>query len=312
MRTLSREEVQSLDIPNADLTIAMEKTIRASRAGEIAWRPKSTIAQPDGAFLLSSMACAPKSNIAVFHTVAGLPAGRSESGKPHYYTYQLVTNYQTGIPIAMVDGTFTANMLPAVITLLGARFLARPGSRIATFVGAGVQANVNLATLTAEFPVEEVRILTRTPATAARFADHVHKLGMTPHIMSDPKAAVLGADIIVTSVPSNPNLKPFLDPAWVSPGAYVSTVDVGRSWLDGFDAFDRIVADDRAQAIVQHAEGRMRYSGQFDSELSDLLIGIRPPRQTSEERAVLIHPGYVVGTLAITLAILERAGIPTD
>jgi hypothetical protein len=56
----------------------------------------------------------------------------------------------------------------------------------------------------------------------------------------------------------------------------------------------------------------MRYSGQFDSELSDLLTGIRPPRQTSEERAVLIHPGYVVGTLAITLAILERAGIPTD
>jgi hypothetical protein len=91
----------------------MEKTIRASRAGEIAWRPKSTIAQPDGAFFLSSMACAPKSNIAVFHTVAGLPAGRSEPGKPHYYTYQLVTNYQTGIPIAMVDGTFTANMLPA-------------------------------------------------------------------------------------------------------------------------------------------------------------------------------------------------------
>jgi ornithine cyclodeaminase/alanine dehydrogenase-like protein (mu-crystallin family) len=312
MRTLSREEVKGLGIPNADLMMAMEGTIRASRAGEIAWRPKSTIAQPDGAFFLSSMACAPKRNIAVFHTVAGLPACRAEPSKPHYYTYQLVINYQTGIPIAMVDGTFTANMLPAVITLLGARYLARPDSRIATFVGAGVQADVNLATLRTGFPVDEVRILTRTAATAGRFAECVQKQGITPHIISDPKAAVLGADIIVTSVPSRPDLKPFLDPAWVSPGAYVSAVDVGRSWMDGFDAFDRIVADDRAQAVIQHAEGRMRYGGKFDSELADLVTGTRPSRQRANDRAVLIHPGYVVGTLAITLAILERAGITTD
>jgi|EndMetStandDraft_5_1072996.scaffolds.fasta_scaffold42864_2 ornithine cyclodeaminase/alanine dehydrogenase len=312
MRTLCRDEVHKLPISNADLIAAMEATIRASRAGDVVWRPKSMIAQPDGAFFLSSMACAPQRNIAVFHSVAGLPASHSEPGTPHYYTYQLVTNYRTGAPIALVDGTLTANKLPAVITALGARFLARGDSRTATFVGAGVQADVNLETLRMEFPIEEVRILTRTTATAERFAAHVRSQNLTAHIVSDAKSAIQGADVIVTSVPSHPDLKPFLDPAWVSPGAYVSAVDVGRSWFDGFDAFDRIVTDDRTQAVVQHAEGRMRYGGKFDGELADLVTGIYPPRQTHAERAVLIHPGYVVGTLAITALILERAGVRTD
>lgn len=309
MRTLSRDEVYGLAIPSADLMAAMEETIRSSRAGEIVWRPKSTIAQPDGAFFLCSMACAPKRNIAVFHAVTGLPAGHYGPDAPHYYTYQFVTDYSTGRPIALVDGTLTANMLPAVITALGARYLARANSRIATFVGAGIQADVNLATLRMEFPIDEVRIVTRTAATAERFAAHVRGQGLTPRIAASPQDAIAGADIIVTSVPSHPNLKPFLDPAWVSPGAYVSTVDVGRSWMDGFDTFDRIATDDRAQAVAQQADGRMRYGGAFDSELADLITATRPPRRSDAERAVLIHPGYVVGTLAITSLILERAGI---
>ena len=312
MRTLSRDDVHKLPISNTDLIAAMEATIRASRAGDVVWRPKSTIAQPDGAFFLSSMACAPRRNIAVFHAVAGLPANHSEPGTPHYYTYQLVTNYRTGVPIALVDGTLTANMLPAVITALGARYLARRDSRVATFVGAGVQADVNLATLRMELPIDEVRILTRTTATAERFAAHVRSQGLTAHIVSDARSALAGADVIVTSVPSHPDLQPFLDPAWVSPGGYVSAVDVGRSWFDGFDAFDRIVTDDRAQAVVQHAEGRMRYGGKFDGELADLITGTHPPRHAYAERAVLIHPGYVVGTLAITGLILERAGVRID
>ena len=83
--------------------------------------------------------------------------------------------------------------------------------------------------------------------------------------MTDAEEAIRGADLIVSTVPSGPALKPFLDPAWVAPGAFVSAVDLGRSWLDGFEAFDRIVTDDRAQAVMQHAEGRVRYGGAYDT-----------------------------------------------
>lgn len=309
MRDLTNKAVHDLGIANAELVTAMETTIRASRAGEISWRPKATIARPDGAFFLCSMAAWPRRHIAIFHMVAGLPSGHAVPGEPHYRSFQQVIDYRTGMPLVTVDGTFTANMLPAVMTALGARFLARRDSRIATFIGAGVQARVNLSTLAMDLPIEEVRILTRTIQTARDFADHVEQLNLTAQIVTSAEAAIRGADVIVSSVPSHPGLAPFLDPAWVSPGAFVSAVDVGRSWRDGFEHFDRIATDDRAQAVVQHAEGRMRYGGTFDSELSELIVGERPSRRSDSERAVLIHPGYVVGTLAITTAILERTDL---
>ena len=119
--------------------------------------------------------------------------------------------------------------------------------------------------------------------------------GASAHVKSDRRGRDPGSDIIVSTVPSGPNLKPFLDPGWVSPGAFVSAVDLGRSWLDGFEAFDRIVTDDRAQAIVQHAEGRVRYGGEYDTELAELITGARPRAKRAEERIVMIHPGNIVG-----------------
>jgi ornithine cyclodeaminase/alanine dehydrogenase len=195
------------------------------------------------------------------------------------------------------------------VTALTARHFARPDGKIATFVGAGTQARVNLAALRLGFAIEEVRILSRTAQSAESFAEEVRDTGIAAHIVSDPRAALEGADLIISSVPGGPANKPFLDPAWVSRGSFVSAVDVGRSWLPGFEQFDRIVTDDREQAVVQHREGRMAFGGQFDTEIPELVAGARPGRETDDERIVIIHPGNIVGIFGITKLILQELGI---
>lgn len=309
MRVLSKGDVEKLDLKHDDLIRALSDAFLSLRDGSIAARPKSSIIQPDGAFYITAVACWPANGIGIFHSIMGTAPTNVPIGEPHYSTQQLVSDYKTATAIALVDGTFTSTILPACITALTARRLARPDSRIATFIGAGAQARANLQILLSDFQLQEVRIFSRTSRSAEGFADYVRAAGIRPNIVTHPKSAIEGSDIIVTSVPGGPDSTAFLNAEWVSTGAFVSAVDVGRSWIGGFEQFDRIVTDDREQAIIQHREGRMAYGGKFDTEIPELLAGARPNRSSSAERIVVIHPGTVVGVLAITHCILKCANI---
>ena len=310
MRFITRAEIGALALDEAQLVEALRLGFAAGMAGEIAMRPKSTVNQPDGAFFIGTLAAWPRRNIGIFHNILGAPPANLAPGEAHYRSYQLVTDYARGTASAVVDGSFTSTMLPAGITALGASLFAKRDASVVTLVGAGVQARVNLAALRRSFPIREVRILGRSTANAEALAREVGADGLQTRVMARAQAqeAISGADIIVSTVPSGPELEPFLEPDWVSPGAFVSAVDLGRSWCDGFERFDRIASDDRAQAAVQHAEGRVRYGGAYDSELPELVSGRRPPRQREAERIVLIHPGNIIGVLAITALILDRLG----
>jgi ornithine cyclodeaminase/alanine dehydrogenase-like protein (mu-crystallin family) len=220
---------------------------------------------------------------------------------------QLLGDYRAGAPLALVDGTFTSSILPAGITLLAARRLARPESRVATFVAAGLQARLNLDALCKTFPLRQIRIVSRTEASARALAQFVTERQLEPVIPRDPETAVRGADIIITSVPSGPGQEAYLDPAWVSEGAFISAIDGGRSWLPGFERFERLVTDDRPQAVAQHADGRLAHAGPYDSEIPELVAGLRPGREHGKDRVALIHPGNIVGVFGITVLIRELA-----
>src|SRR4029079_8845610 len=62
------------------------------------------------------------------------------------------------------------------------------------------------------------------------------------------KAAVEGADIVVTSVTLVPPPTPFLDAGWMKPGSFVTMTDLTLPWLpETMRRFDRIIVDDLDQ-----------------------------------------------------------------
>ena len=305
MRTISHRNILALGQTAEAVFTALENAFRECTTGEIVWKPKATIVQPDGAFFVGTLGCWKRRNLGIFHNIMGVPATNVPVGTPHYASVQVLSDYNTGVPLACIDGTFTSTMLPVGVTALVATRFANPQSKVVTFVGAGSQARANLASLRHFFPLEEVRIFTRTERSASAFAAEVESSGLTAKIYTQPEQALRHSDIIVSTVPSGPTLKPFLDPAWISEGAFVSAVDVGRSWMAGFEKFDRLVTDDRAQAEVQYVEGRMPLKLKYDTELAEIFTERRPPRERSLDRIAFIHPGNLVGVFAITALIYD-------
>jgi ornithine cyclodeaminase/alanine dehydrogenase-like protein (mu-crystallin family) len=307
MLYISRKDIESLGIAVEEVVSALETAFLAGQQGRIVWRPKAMISQPDGIFLIGTHAAWTERNLSIFHSILGTSHAFVPPGAPHYRTLQLLGDYRAGAPLALIDGTFTSSILPVAVTLLAARHLARPDSRVATFVAAGLQARLNLEALCKAFPLREIRILSRTEASARALAQLVAERQLQPVLPRDPESAICGADIIITSVPSGPGQTPYLNPAWVSQGAFISAIDGGRSWLPGFEQFDRLVTDDRPQAVAQYADGRLAHAGPYDTEIPELVAGLRPGREHQGERVAFIHPGNIVGVFGLTVLIRELA-----
>ena len=73
-------------------------------------------------------------------------------------------------------------------------------------------------------------------------------LGLEATDHTDPREAIDGADIIVSSVPLAGGLETFLETDWVKPGAYVNLIDLARPWRQELlHQFDCIVIEDAVQ-----------------------------------------------------------------
>src|SRR5205807_3084277 len=126
---------------------------------------------------------------------------------------------ETGEPLAVMDGRLITEMRTAAVSAAATRHLAAPDAHVLALLGSGVQAAAHLEALQLVRPIDEVRVWSRTPEHAKRFAE---RHGATTMAAED---AVRGADIIVTATAA---LQPVLMGAWLKPGAHVNAVGSPR------------------------------------------------------------------------------------
>jgi len=208
----------------------------------------------------------------------------------------------------VMDGTVITAVRPAAVSLVAARRLARQDSSRISFYPCGVQALAHLDYFATEFPLREVTCYSRTTATAEAFAEKARQRGFQTRVVTQPREAVEGQDIVISSAPRAADLAKVLDPAWLSPGAFVSGVDLGRAWqLRDLRQIEILATDNHDQSREAAATGIITWVGEYDAELSQLAAGTRPGRTAPQQRAFFIHPGLGLGDVAIAALALERA-----
>lgn len=236
-------------------------------------------------------------------------ADNSASGLPHISSVIVLSDVETAVIRAVLDGTQVTAIRPAAISLVAARHLARRASARIGFIACGVQATSHLDALKAAFPLREVTCYSRRLETAERFAARVRETGLQARAVADPRQAVEGQDIVVSSAPRASFPAPFLDPAWLSPGAFVSGVDLGRSWrTEALREVDLIATDNRTQSRNEASQpGVLPWQGNWDADLAELASGSHPGRTSQTQRAFFIHPGVGLGDVAIAALAVELA-----
>ncbi len=159
---------------------------------------------------------------------------------------------ETGEPLAILGGRVITALRTAAVSALATRELANPNARVLAILGSGVQARTHYRALSLVRSFEDVRVWSRTPEHAAKFADEIRAAA------TSAEEAVPGADVVVTVTNSS---EPILRGAWLKQGAHVNAV--GAVGPKPREIDDHAMRD--AAIVVESREAAMRESADHHS-----------------------------------------------
>jgi ornithine cyclodeaminase/alanine dehydrogenase len=264
---------------------------------------KAQLAIERGSSVLAMPAIWPARGLAA---VKWVTVTRTE-GAPGIAGLVVLDELRTGAPLAIMDAGWITAARTAAMSAIAARSLANPAARSIGFVGCGVQARSHLEALRRVLPrLERVVAFSRSAASAEQFVAAARAAGMAAAVTGSAREAVEGIEVVVTTVPDAPGFEPFLEPAWLNPGALAIAVDLGRSWRpDGLRALDIIATDDREQSEVLGRAGKLAYPGPFGADLAELVAAGR--RTTPSTRAMFLFAGDARADIAAAALVYDEA-----
>ena len=304
---LSSADIDALGLTAHGTATFIQEAYRALGAGQAGSTPKNGLRITPSTFFHSMPARYDAKGLVGIKWIG--TADNTATGLPHINAMIVVNDIETAVVRAVMDGTQITAIRPAAVSLAAARYLARKDSRRMGFIACGVQAAAHLEAFAKEFPIRELRCYSRRLPTAEAFAARARDLGFDARAVADPRDAVEGQDIVISSAPRASFPEPFLDADWLPPGSFMSGVDLARSWRsDNLRQLDIIATDHREQSLLEAAQpGVLPWQGGFDADLAELASGAHPGRTSAAQRTFLIHPGVGLGDLAIAAHALERA-----
>jgi ornithine cyclodeaminase/alanine dehydrogenase-like protein (mu-crystallin family) len=267
---LSAEQVEQL-LDLSELIAVMEEALIELSAGKVVQPVRSIVPITEHAGWLGLMPAVYKDMVGT-KLVTVFPGNAARGLHTHNATIQLF-QAETGVPLAMMDGRVITAWRTAAVSALATRELSSPNSRVLAILGSGVQARTHYKALSMVRHFDEVRVWSRSPEHASRFAAEIRAVAMSL------EQAVRGADVVTTVTSS---MEPFLERAWLKEGAHINAVGAVGMWARELQ--DNVF--ENAAIAVESREAALRESGEIIhsnsriyAELGELLAGTKakPP-----------------------------------
>lgn len=305
---LSQEDVKKC-LTTKDTIEAVEEGIRLLGQGKAIQPPKIYMEidkyhgfiKPMIAFVDEPMNVSGTKNFTFF------PENR-KYGRPTILATIILNDPQTGVPLAIMDGTWITGMRTAAATAVAAKYLAKRNSEVVTIFGAGFQGRTHLMALNEIFKLKSVRIADISGEYRAQFATEMsEKLGLDIVPVDDNEQAVRGADIVVTVTTGKDEL---VKKEWLEPGMFIAKVGSYQEIDFGvLTEADKLVVDwweYVSHRIPEIIETNTRREDVY-AELAEVVSGTKKGRENDLEKILFISIGMGVEDVAVALYVYRRA-----
>lgn len=269
--TLSEADIANV-LHYEQLIPAMEKALSSFSAGRVIQPVRNMLTIEEGKRFLGIMPAVAEEGMGA-KLVCFFPKNAG-SKVPTHLAMILLFEPETGQPLAILDGRLITEMRTAAVSAAVTRHLAPEGARVLTLLGSGVQAHAHLQALRHVCQFDEVRVWSRTPEHAHRFAAQHDAKAM------DLEPAVRGADVIVTATNS---LEPFLKGIWLKVGAHINSVGSPRpTWreLDDIAMHNTLIVDSR-EAVLKESGDVILSKASIFAEAGELFAGLKVPQRSA-------------------------------
>lgn len=305
---LSRADVEAVGVPMNRIIVAIEEMFREKGEGRTEMPPKPGIHPRPDSFIHAMPAYIPGLKSAGMKWVSGFPENTSQ-GLPYISGLMILNDPETGIPIAVMDCTWITAKRTGAATAVAAKYLARPDSRVVGILGCGVQGRSNLEALKVIFRVERVMAYDTNRKNQELYAAEMAKrFGIEVLPVKTSEEAVSGCDIVVTAGPILKIPHATIQPGWLSEGAFASLVDYDSYWhRAALREADKFCTDDIPQLEYHKTIGYFQDIPSVYAELSELVTGRKPGRQSVRERTMTCNLGLALDDMAAAPLIYELA-----
>ena len=241
--------------------------------------------------------------------------GNPERGAPRMTALVALFDGETGQPRTVMEGGFLTDLRTG--TALAARYLARPDSERLALIGAGRVARNQIEALTASFPIQSIRIATRTEARGRDLIERIASAA-TPDdvaLAGSVAEAVRDADIVVCATTAR---SPVLDGSLLRPGTFVAAAGANQADAREVDGETirrarRVFIDSRADSLANAGDLQVPLNdgviAETDiGEIADLVSGRRAGRESDDEITYYKSIGVPIQDL-ITAQHIERRAV---
>jgi alanine dehydrogenase len=314
---LNALDVEALALTDDEILTAVASGLAAQGRRETVIEPRVHLI-PDGSalghFNILRGAFRPPINLAGVKVI-GDYVDNYRQGLPSELGLLLLMDPSNGAPKAVIDGSRLTEMRTGAVTAIGAKHLARKGSKILGHVGARGTAYWNVRLLDRLFDFDEIRVHSRRPESREAFSARLAQdLGKPVKTTEEWRDCVEDADIIVEAArliePA-----PMLKTSWIKKGAFVvpygtmSAVELSLT-----DIMDKMVVDDWSQckagrfgSLRAHVEAGKLSEATLHAEMGEIVSGRKSGREREDETILFWHRGLSLSDIALGAMILDKA-----
>lgn len=229
-----------------------------------------------------------------------------------------VVDHETGIPAAIMNGTYLTQLRTGAVSGLSAELMAREDAKNLVVVGAGAQGVTQAAAVCAVRDIEKITVVDRRPESFERYKQSISEdwpdLLDRIETAEDGEHAIRGADIICLATTAR---QPVFEAEWIKPGTHISGVGSFTPEMQEthpeFVKQARVVADmkehcleEAGDLIIPIKEGLVS-EDHIVAEMGDLVAGDVQGRENDEQLTFFKSVGVAVQDISVAAAAVNRA-----
>jgi 2,3-diaminopropionate biosynthesis protein SbnB len=246
--------------------------------------------------------------------IAGFPSNPVRFGIPRAHALIILNDSWTGVPLAIMDGTYISAMRTGAVTGVGAKYLANLHSKVVGIIGCGVQAKTQIMAMKAAIP--SVKLLkgydVRGEASKQFTQWASQELGIEAVPVGTAQEAVVDSDLVVTVTVAD---EPIVKDSWLKKGSLF--VHVGSYQEEEEEVIfnaDKVVVDLWHEVLHRGTPllAKLYNAGKIKEEriyanIGEIIRGKKPGRTKREERIFFSPLGLGSEDVAVASFVYKEA-----
>jgi len=237
---------------------------------------------------------------------------------PTIHAVVFIIDSRTGIPMALMEGTYLTALRTGAASGAATDLLARKDARLLVLFGAGTQARTQLEAVCTVRPITKVLVCDVDPKRAKDFVEEMK--GRSAPIPNDirwiasAEEGVKEADIICTATTSS---KPVFNGKTLRPGTHINAVGAYTPQMQEVDSETirraKVVIDSRQASLAEAGDliaplqQGVITEKHIHAEIGEIVAGRKAGRTSEDEITYFKTVGVAVQDIAAARRVLDKA-----